>query len=113
MTAGDVPPSHAAQESGDYELTLFVSGASELSARAITNATRLCDVHLHGRHRLSVLDVHDDANGTLHRRVFALPTLVRDRPLPVRRITGDLSDTDKVLRALDLPLDRVPSTDRG
>ena len=92
----------------EYELTLFVSGASELSARAITNATQLCDAHLRGRHRLSVLDVHNDAAGAAHHRVFALPTLVRDRPLPVRRITGDLSDTDDVLLALLSPAAVAP-----
>jgi circadian clock protein KaiB len=99
----------AAQDIPDYELTLFVSGASELSARAITNATQLCDAHLPGRHRLSVLDVHDDATGVAHQRVFALPTLVRDRPLPVRRITGDLSDSDDVLLALLLPAPVAPA----
>jgi circadian clock protein KaiB len=113
MTGHDDPPATAAEDGGDYELTLFVSGASELSARAITNATRLCDVHLHGRHRLSVLDVHDDAAGKLHRRVFALPTLVRERPLPVRRITGDLSDTDDVLLALLLPAAGSAGAARG
>jgi circadian clock protein KaiB len=88
----------------DYELTLFVSGASDLAARAIANARRLCDIHLHGRCHLSVVDVHEDPAAVLSSRLLATPTLVRNMPLPVRRVVGDLSDTAKVLRALDLPL---------
>ena len=87
-----------------YELTLFVSGASDLSARAIANARQLCDVHLAGRYHLSVVDVHEDPTALISSRVLATPTLVKNRPLPVRRVVGDLSHTDKVLRALDLPV---------
>ncbi len=102
----------AALDGTDYDLTLFVSGASDLAARAIANARRLCDVHLHGRCHLSVVDVHEDPAAVLNSRLLATPTLVRNRPLPMRRVVGDLSDTDKVLRALDLPLARPTSTDR-
>jgi circadian clock protein KaiB len=103
----------ASLDESDFELTLFVSGASDLAARAIANARRLCDLYLHGRCHLSVVDVHDDPAAVLSSRLLATPTLVRNRPLPLRRVVGDLSDTDKVLRALDLPLARrtpaVPS----
>jgi circadian clock protein KaiB len=85
-----------------YELTLFVSGASDLSARAIANAKELCDTHLDGRYELSVVDVHEDAAAALNSDVIAAPTLVRNSPLPVRKLVGDLSKTDKVLVALDL-----------
>jgi circadian clock protein KaiB len=85
-----------------YELTLFVSGASDLSARAIANAKKLCDTHLVGRYELSVVDVHEDAAAALNSDVIAAPTLVRNSPLPVRKLVGDLSKTDKVLVALDL-----------
>ena len=64
------------------ELTLFVSGASDLAARAIANARRLCDVHLHGRCHLSVVDVHEDPAAVLTSRLLATPTLVRNLPLP-------------------------------
>jgi circadian clock protein KaiB len=94
----------SAFDESDYELTLFVSGASDLAARAIANARKLCDFHLHGRCHLSVVDVHEDPAAVLSSRLLATPTLVRNMPLPVRRVVGDLSDTDKVLRALDLPL---------
>ncbi len=92
-----------------YELTLFVSGASDLSVRAITNARRLCDEHLEGRHHLSVVDVHEDPQALMTSGILAAPTLVRSRPLPVRMLVGDLSHTDKVLLALQIPTDRDAS----
>ncbi len=103
----------AAVDESSYELTLFVSGGSDLAARAIANARRLCDVHLQGRCRLSVVDVHDDPAAVLTSRLLATPTLVRNLPLPVRRVVGDLSHTDKVLRALELPAAREERTEHG
>lgn len=103
----------AVLDQSDYDLTLFVSGASNLAARAIANARRLCDTYLHGRFHLSVVDVHDDPAAVIASRLLATPTLVRNLPLPVRRVVGDLSDTDKVLRALDLPLSPQVSTPPG
>jgi circadian clock protein KaiB len=90
------------KERVSYELTLFVSGASELSAHAIAEATQLCDRHLAGRYCLAVVDVHEEPAAMLASGVSAAPTLIRNLPLPVRRLAGDLSHTDKVLEALDL-----------
>ena len=86
---------------GHYELTLFVSGASDLSARAIANTRELCELHLRGRYRwrsstCTRIPTPSRARCWRHRRSF------EDLPLPVRRIVGDLSDTDKVLAALEL-----------
>lgn len=86
----------------DGELTLYVSGASALSARAIANVSALCDGHLEGRFRVSIVDVHEDPAAAVSGQVVAAPTLVKNRPLPERRVVGDLSDTSKVLRALAL-----------
>jgi circadian clock protein KaiB len=88
------------------ELTLFVSGASELSARAIANARALCDTQQEGRYRLCVIDVHEGGGAAIHgaSMVLATPTLVKSWPLPMRKFVGDLSHTDKVLAALGLPL---------
>lgn len=93
-----------------YELTLFVSGASGLSARAIANAKQLCEVHLTGRYELAVVDLREDPGAVLHGRVLAAPTLVRSRPLPVRLLVGDLSNTTKVLKVLELPATDAAST---
>jgi circadian clock protein KaiB len=84
-------------------LTLFVSGASDLAARAVANAKVLCEAHLKGRYELAVVDVHDDPTAALRSDVLATPTLVKTQPLPVRRVVGDLSHTDDVLRMLRLP----------
>jgi circadian clock protein KaiB len=97
----------AARDEERRELTLFVSGASDLSARAIADARRLCDAHLDGRYQLSVVDMHQDPAAVVASHVVAAPTLVKHRPLPVRRLVGDLSRADKVLVALDIP----PATD--
>lgn len=85
------------------ELTLFVSGASELSAHAIGEARRLCDSDVSGPCRLSVVDIHADPGLALSRRVIATPTLIKSQPLPERRFVGDLSRTPAVLLALELP----------
>jgi len=90
-------------EGAYVDVTLFVSGASALSGRAIDDARQLCDVHLDGRYHLSVVDVHGNPAALLGAGVLAVPSLVRNRPLPVRRAVGDLSDSAKVLLALDLP----------
>jgi circadian clock protein KaiB len=86
-----------------FELTLIVSGASDLSARAIANATRLCEEHMNGRYHLSVVDLHEAPASVLSSQVVAAPTLVKTQPLPMRKFVGDLSRTDKVLAALGLP----------
>lgn len=86
----------------EYVLTLFVSGASEISALAIGNARSLCENYLAGRYRLQVVDVHRDPAKMMQHNVLAAPTLLRERPLPIRRLVGDLSDTGRVLAALDI-----------
>jgi circadian clock protein KaiB len=87
-------------ESEEFVLTLFVSGASDLSARAIDNVRQLCDLHLSDGWRLTVIDIHDDPDTALSDRIRTVPTLVRSRPLPVRRLVGDLSRADRVLAML-------------
>ena len=82
---------------------IFVSGASDLAARAIANARRLCDIHCAGRYHLSVVDIHEDPSSLLTNNLLATPTLVKSRPMPVRRVVGDLSHSEKVVATLDLP----------
>jgi circadian clock protein KaiB len=91
--------------SADYVLTLFVTGASDMSVQAISNIRALCDTHLAGRYYLEVVDVRRDAALTSSRNVLAAPTLIREAPLPQRRLVGDLSDTTRVLAVLEI---RVP-----
>ncbi len=93
-----------------FELTLIVSGASALSARAIANATNLCEQHMSGRHHLSIVDLSEAPASVAGGHVLAAPTLVKTKPLPMRKFVGDLSRTDRVLAALGLP---VPVEDDG
>ncbi len=85
-----------------YELTLFVSGASGRSARAIANVRSLCDTYLADRYSLQVVDVHQHPEMLARHHVLAAPTLVKGAPLPVRTLVGDMSDTDRVLVAFDV-----------
>jgi circadian clock protein KaiB len=94
----------ALRAEAQVELTLIVSGASDLSARAIANATRLCEAHLAGRYHLAIVDLHEAPASVLSGHVLAAPTLVKTHPLPQRKFVGDLSRADKVLVALGLPV---------
>ncbi|MEA2161582.1 MAG: circadian clock protein KaiB [Solirubrobacteraceae bacterium] len=85
-----------------YMLTLFVSGASEASARAIANVREICDAHATGEYELGIVDLNQEAQSAGGEHVLATPTLVRDRPLPTRMLVGDMSDQARVLLLLDM-----------
>lgn len=86
----------------EWELRLYVAGQSPRSVRAIENLRRVCDEHLAGRYRVEVIDLLVDPTLARGDEIVAVPTLVRKLPDPVRKIIGDLSDTDKVLVGLQL-----------
>jgi circadian clock protein KaiB len=96
-----------------FGLTLFVSGASTLSVRAVGDVTLLLDAHLGDSYNLTVVDMYDDPAAGLPYGVLVAPTLVRHRPLPVRRHDGDLSRGDDVLRSLDLATAGGAGSDPG
>ena len=86
----------------EYILRLFVAGASPNSVRAITNLKNICETHLLGRYDLEIIDVHQQPAVAKEEQIIALPLLIKKAPLPLRKLIGDLSDTNKVLRALSL-----------
>jgi circadian clock protein KaiB len=92
-----------------YELTLFVSGASVSSAKAILNIREICDAHLGGRHRLEIVDLNQEPGLAATHNVLATPTLIKDHPLPPRMLVGDMSDHVRILLALDVNDTAVPS----
>ncbi len=98
-------------EDAHYELTLFVSGASSASARAVRNARALCETHLAGRHDLTIVDINQDPEMARGRRVLATPTLLKEQPAPERMLVGDLSDSESVLAALDIHVVEEPDLD--
>lgn len=83
-------------------LTLYVAGDTGRSESAIANLRRICRSELAGEVELSVVDVTRDPERAEEARILTTPTVVRDAPLPTRRITGDLSSTSQVLSALGL-----------
>jgi circadian clock protein KaiB len=86
-----------------YVLTLFVTGRSVRSERAVANLRRICR-RLGDRCELTIVDVLERPELAEREKVLATPTVVRNRPLPRRRIIGDLSDPERVVLELDLPL---------
>ena len=85
-----------------FNLRLYVAGQTPNALRAFVNLRKICDEHLAGRYRIEVIDLLE--NPTLGRgdQILALPTLVRHLPEPIKKIIGDLSDTERVLVGLDL-----------
>jgi circadian clock protein KaiB len=94
---------------GKYVLRLYVTGSTPQSSRAITNLKAICETHLKDRYDLTVVDLYEQKERAEEDQIVVVPTLVRHLPLPVRRMIGDLSKTDRVLAALDLlPSPRSP-----
>lgn len=85
-----------------FDLRLYIAGQTARSLAALANLQRICDEHLEGRYRLEVIDLLDRPQLARGDQIFALPTLVRKLPEPIRRLVGDLSDTERALVGLDL-----------
>lgn len=94
------------QQSGyhteQYILRLFISGATPNSIRAVNNLRNICEEHLEGRYTLEIIDVYQQPAIAGKEQLVALPMLVKQHPLPERRMIGDLSDLTKVLNTLML-----------
>jgi circadian clock protein KaiB len=86
----------------EYVLSLFITGATPNSIRAVTNIKEICEDHLKGRYSLEIIDVYQQGALAEKEQLIALPLLIRKQPLPERRMIGDLSDTQKVLKGLGL-----------
>ncbi len=92
----------ARQEKQHYKLRLYVTGMTPQSTRAIQNIQRICEEHLKGRYELEVVDIYQQPTLAQGEQIIAAPTLVKKLPLPLRRLIGDLSSTERVLLGLDL-----------
>jgi circadian clock protein KaiB len=85
-----------------WELRLYVAGETAKSIAAVVNLNRICDEHLPGRFKIEVVDLLKNPQLARGDQIIALPTLVRKLPNPVRKIIGDLSNTEKTLVGLQL-----------
>ena len=94
----------------DWNLCLYVAGSAPESAAALRNLTQICEAHLAGRYRIDVIDLVKNPRIAREDQIVVLPTVVRKQPLPLRKIIGDLSNTERALAGLDLRADRVDST---
>lgn len=85
-----------------FDFRLYVAGQSPKSLAAIANLHRLCTTHLEGRYNIEVIDLVADPRAARSDQIVAIPTLVRRLPEPLKRVIGDLSNTDRVLVGLDI-----------
>lgn len=85
-----------------YELRLYVAGQTPKALRAFANLRKICEEHLAGRYRIEVIDLLENPQLGRGDQILALPTLVRKLPVPMKKIIGDLSNTERVLVGLDL-----------
>jgi circadian clock protein KaiB len=89
-------------KSAVWELRLYVAGMTPAAIRALDNLRSLCEEHLHGIYKIQVIDLLEKPTLASGDQIIAVPTLVRRLPTPVKKIIGDLSNTDRVLVGLDL-----------
>jgi circadian clock protein KaiB len=92
-----------AAETKPWVLRLYVTDATPKSARAVVNARRLLEEYLHDRYSLEIVNIAEHVAQATADQIVCAPTLLRLAPLPARRIIGDMSDAQRVLKGLDVP----------
>ncbi len=85
-----------------YRLRLFITGITPQSSRAVANIKKICEEHLKGRYELEVIDLYQQPELAKGEQIIAVPTLIKKLPLPLRRIIGDMSGTERIIAGLDL-----------
>ena len=85
-----------------YRLRLYVAGQTPKSVLAFRNLKRICEEHLQGRYEIEIIDLVENPQLAAGDQILAVPTLVRRLPEPIKKIIGDLSNTERVLVGLDL-----------
>jgi circadian clock protein KaiB len=85
-----------------WDLRLYVAGQTPKSIVALANLRKICDEHLHDEYHIEVIDLVRNPQLARRDQILAIPTLVRSLPSPIKKIIGDLSNTEKVLLGLDV-----------
>lgn len=87
----------------EYILKLFVTGILPNSTRAVSNIKTICNKYLEDNYDLEIIDIYQQPDLALEENIIAIPVLIKKFPLPEARVIGDLSDTEKVLKGLNIP----------
>src|SRR5687768_17128160 len=96
------PRTQARRPAKSWELRLYVAGQTPKSLTAFANLKKICEEHLAGEYHIEVIDLLKEPQLASGDQILAIPTLVRKLPAPIRKIIGDLSDTERVLVGLNL-----------
>lgn len=96
------PNSTRAKPAAEWELRLYVAGQSSRSLAAFTNLKAICDAHLSGRYRIEIVDLLKTPQLSREDQIVAVPTVVRKLPPPMKKVIGDLSNTERALVGLQL-----------
>ena len=85
-----------------YTLRLYISGTTIQSVTALQNIKKICEEHLQGRYELEVIDIYQQTEALISENIVAVPTLIKKLPMPLQKMIGNLSNTEKVLIGLNL-----------
>ena len=96
------PGKQRSSSQGTVVLSLYIAGDTPKSRTALNNLKKICVEHLDGRYRIKVIDLLKNPKLARDHQILALPTLVRQLPQPIRKIIGDLSNTERVLVGLGI-----------
>jgi circadian clock protein KaiB len=96
------PPARSRRAQKTYELRLYVAGQTPKSLAAFANLKKICEEHMPGQYHIEVIDLLKKPQLASGDQILAIPTLVRKLPEPIKKIIGDLSNTERVLVGLDL-----------
>jgi circadian clock protein KaiB len=96
------PPSRSRRTQKAWELRLYVAGQTPKSLAAFANLRKICEEHLAGQYHIEIIDLLKNPQLASGDQILAIPTLVRKLPEPIKKIIGDLSNTEKVLVGLNL-----------
>lgn len=98
-TAESIPEK---EETGEWDLQLFIAGQTPKSLKAIHNLQKICDEYFAGKCHIEVIDLMENPQLAAGNQILAIPTLIRKLPKPIRKIIGDLSNTERVLVGLNV-----------
>jgi circadian clock protein KaiB len=90
------------KDEAKYDLRLYVTGMTPKSSLAIANVQKLCEKYLKGAYELKVIDIYQQPKLAKGEQIIATPTLIKKLPLPLRKLIGDMSDTERFLVGIDL-----------